>query len=270
MNIENISIKKRTENTHKGSYGTVLIIAGSVGMTGAAMMCGKAALKSGVGMVKFFVPEELFHILQIGVPEATCIVRDIDNINLFDFDAIALGPGLGISKANISLIKKVLNEYAGKLVLDADGLNCVMKYKLYGNLRQTKAEVIITPHEGEAKRLLEIDNIEDRFLAAKELASIFNTTAVMKGPGTIVVSGEDVYINNTGNPGMATGGAGDSLTGIIAALLAQGYDTYDAAMLGVYIHGYAGDICASEIGEIGMTAMDIVEAIPRVFKMLNK
>lgn len=269
MKVEEIKIKKRSSESHKGSYGTVLVIAGSEGMAGAALMCGRAAIKSGAGMVKFCVPEDLFHILQVGLPEATCLKRDMENINLHDYEAIALGPGLGVLKANISIIKKVLNEYTGKLVLDADGLNCIMKYTLYGNLSQTQADVIITPHVGEAKRLLEVDTINDRLEAAKEMAANFGITVVMKGAGSIVVKGDEIYINNTGNPGMATGGAGDSLTGIIAALLAQGYDTYEAAKTGVYLHGYSGDICAEEIGEIGMTAMDIVENIPRVFKMLN-
>ncbi|MEG0291460.1 MAG: NAD(P)H-hydrate dehydratase [Anaerovoracaceae bacterium] len=269
MKINEVKLKKRDNDSHKGSYGTVLVLAGSKGMAGAALMCGKSALKSGAGMVKFCVPDEIVDILQVGLPEATCISRDLETLNFHDYEAIALGPGLGINKSNIGIIKKILNEYTGKLVLDADGLNCIMKYTLYGNLSQTNAEVIITPHVGEAQRLLEVDQIEDRLEAAKEMAKIFGITVVMKGAGSIVVRGDDVYINNTGNPGMATGGAGDSLTGIIAALLAQGYDTYEAAKLGVFLHGHAGDICATEIGQIGMTAMDIVDCIPRVFKLLS-
>ncbi len=262
-------LKIRDKNAYKGDFGKVLIIAGSDGMAGAALMCGKAAIKSGAGLVRFAVPHELFHILQIGVPEATCLLREFEeHVDIHEYEAIALGSGIGLAKSNIPIIKKILNEYRGKLVIDADGLNCVMKYSLYGNLNQSKAEVILTPHLGEAARLLEIEKVEEdkREKAALEIQEAFNTTVVMKGKNTLVVDKNKVYVNNTGNPGMATGGAGDVLTGIIVALAAQGYDKYESAKMGVYIHGLAGDMCAEEIGEIGMTAMDIVDKVPLAFK----
>ncbi len=265
-------LKIRDTHSHKGNYGKVLVVAGSKGMAGAAMMCGKAAIRSGAGLVKFAVPDEIFTILQIGVPEATCMVRDFENVvNIHDFEAIALGSGLGTGKSNIPIIKKILNEYRGKLVIDADGLNCVMKYSLYGNLTQSNADIILTPHMAEAARLLEIEKIElsKRESAAIEIQEAFKTTVVMKGANTLVVTDNKVYVNDTGNPGMATGGSGDVLTGIIAALAAQGYSAYDAAKIGVYIHGLAGDICAEQIGQIGMTAMDIVDKVPMAFKILS-
>ena len=271
--LDKTVLKVRDEKAHKGDFGKVLVVAGSVGMAGAAMMCGKAAVKSGAGLVKFAVPEELFHILQIGVPEATCLIRDFDNvINIHDFEAITLGSGIGVNKANISVIKTILNEYTGKLILDADGLNCVMKYSLYGNLKQSKADVVLTPHLGEAARLLEVEKIGDdeRMNAAKEIQGAFNKTVVMKGANTYVVDDSQIYVNDTGNPGMATGGSGDVLAGIIAALAAQGYSAYEAAKIGVYVHGLAGDICAEEIGQIGMTAMDICEKVPAAFKLLQE
>lgn len=265
-------LKVRDAQSHKGNYGKVLVVAGSKGMAGAAMMCGKAAIKSGAGLVKFAVPEEIFNILQVGVPEATCLERDFENVvNIHDYEAIALGSGLGTGKSNIPIIKKILNEYRGKLVIDADGLNCVMKYSLYGNLTQSHADIILTPHMAEAARLLEIESIDikKRELAAKEIQEAFKTTVVMKGANTLVISDNMVYVNDTGNPGMATGGSGDVLTGVIAALAAQGYSAYESAKIGVYIHGFAGDICEKEIGQIGMTAMDIVEKVPMAFKILS-
>ncbi len=265
-------LRKREKYTHKGTYGKVLVIAGSVGMAGAASMCGKAVIKSGAGLVRFAVPREIFDILQINVPEATCIERSLALDSLNDYEAIALGSGIGQNKENIPMLKKVLNEYEGKLVLDADGLNCVMKYSLYGNLKQTKAQVVLTPHAGEAARLLEVDKIreEDREKAGIDIQEAFDTIVVMKGHNTLVLDKNKVYVNDTGNPGMATGGSGDILTGVIASLLAQGYDAYEAAKLGVYIHGLAGDIAATEIGEIGMTAMDILANIPRAFKQVGE
>lgn len=268
--MNEIKLIKRKVRSHKGDYGKVLIVAGSRGMAGAAIMCGMAAIKSGAGLVSFYVPDDIFDILQVTVPEAMCISRDSNpDLNIFEYDAIALGPGLGIYKGNIALIKKILNEYGGKLVIDADGLNCIMKYKLYGNLKLTKAEVIITPHVGEAERLLEVDKIDDRLKAAKDMAEAFDICVVMKGAGTIVVNNDDLYINMTGNPGMATGGSGDALTGIIVALLGQGYDIFRATKIAVYVHGLSGDICAEEIGQIGMTAMDIVNNVPKAFKVLE-
>ena len=143
-----------------------------------------------------------------------------------------------------------------------------MKYALYGNVTQSKANVILTPHMAEAARLLEVDRVldDERKEKALELSQSFNSTVVMKGNNTIVVSNEEIYFNETGNPGMATGGAGDVLTGIIAALAAQGYEPFEASKIGVYVHGLAGDICEAEIGQIGMTAIDILDKVPKAFK----
>lgn len=270
--LDRTVLMERRKDSHKGDFGRVLVVAGSVGMAGAALMCGKAAIRSGTGMVRFAVPEELFTILQIGVPEATCLVRDFENvINIHDYEAITLGSGLGVNKSNIRVIKKVLNEYTGKLILDADGLNSVMRYSLYGNLKQSKADIILTPHMGEAARLLEVDRIDGdrREQCARDIQEAFGKTVVLKGAGTLVVDSHRIYVNDTGNPGMATGGSGDVLAGVIASLAAQGYDAYQAAKIGVYVHGLAGDLCAEDIGEIGMTAMDIAMKIPEAFRILS-
>lgn len=266
-------MKTRERDTHKGDYGKVLVVAGSKGMAGAAALCGKAVLRAGAGLVRFAVPEELFSILQISVPEATCIQRDFDEaINVHDYEAIALGSGLGIYKENIKLIKRILNEYTGKLVLDADGLNCVMRYTLYGNLIQSNAQIILTPHTGEARRLLEVEKIKNRKEAALEIAESFKANVVMKGATTLVVNKEadEIFENTTGNPGMATGGSGDVLTGVVAGIAAQGYSCFEAAKLGVYIHGLSGDISAAEIGETSMTAVDILNNLHKAFKKVKE
>ncbi|MDD6919689.1 MAG: NAD(P)H-hydrate dehydratase [Eubacteriales bacterium] len=268
-----IILKERDKNSHKGNYGKILVVAGSVGMAGAAVMCGNAVIKSGSGLVTFAVPKEIFNILQVAVPEAMCLERDFDDvINMHRYDAIALGSGIGQGKENISIIKKLLNEYTGKLIIDADGLNCIMKYSLFGNVRQSNADIIMTPHLGEAARLLEIDEIteENKNIAAKEIQEAFSSIVVMKGANTVVVSDNKIYVNNSGNPGMATAGAGDVLTGIITSLAGQGYNTFNAAKYGVFIHGLSGDICAQDIGQIGMTAMDIMSNVPKAFKLIQE
>ena len=214
-----IHIEKRERDSHKGYYGKVLIVAGCEGMAGAALMCGKAALRGGAGLVRFSVPKEIYPVLQLGVPEATCLPREFEEaVNIHEYEAIALGPGLGLLKSNIPTIKKILNEYRGKLVIDADGLNCIMKYSLYGNLSATEAKVILTPHQGEAKRLLEVEQIEDDRQSALDISEAFNATVVMKGANTLVVEKDRGYRNKTGNPGMATGGSGDVLTGTVAEI----------------------------------------------------
>lgn len=271
--MKEIILKKRERNSHKGTYGKTLIVAGSYGMAGAALMCGKAAVKSGVGLVRFLVDVELFDVLQSQVPEATCMDKKLHyDIDLNEYKSIAIGPGIGKGKSNIGIIKRVLNEYTGMLIVDADALNCIMKYALYGNVTQSKANVILTPHMAEAARLLEVDRVldDERKEKALELSQSFNSTVVMKGNNTIVVSNEEIYFNETGNPGMATGGAGDVLTGIIAALAAQGYEPFEASKIGVYVHGLAGDICEAEIGQVGMTAIDILDKVPKAFKTIQE
>ena len=271
--MKEIILKKRERNSHKGTYGKTLIVAGSYGRAGAALMCGKAAVKSGVGLVRFLVDVELFDVLQSQVPEATCMDKKLHyDIDLNEYKSIAIGPGIGKGKSNIGIIKRVLNEYTGTLIVDADALNCIMKYALYGNVTQSKANVILTPHMAEAARLLEVDRVldDERKEKALELSQSFNSTVVMKGNNTIVVSNEEIYFNETGNPGMATGGAGDVLTGIIAALAAQGYEPFEASKIGVYVHGLAGDICEAEIGQVGMTAIDILDKVPKAFKTIQE
>lgn len=258
----NTLIKKRHRDLHKGDCGRVLVIAGSKGMAGAAILSARGALRSGAGLVQISAPEELFPILQIGVPEATCISRMLPPGKLGKYQAIVIGPGLGDDDSNDSLIKLVLKSDCKAVVMDADGLNLIARHKeMMRMAMKAEGRLIITPHPGEAARLLgcsvaEIQ--EDRVSSVKKLADQTRAVTVLKGAGTLVASpGQNSYINTTGNPGMATGGSGDVLSGIIGALTGQGLSCLDAALAGVYIHGLAGDLAAKNLGEYGMIASDI-------------
>lgn len=273
----NTIIRNRPEDTHKGQCGRVLIVAGKIGMAGAAVLSASAALKSGAGLVTLAVPMELFNIVQISVPQATCvdIKEAVHKGYLENFDSIAVGPGMGVDEEKYNLIKKILREYDGPIVLDADGINCICKFDkdLY-NLSNRIGPTILTPHPGEGERLLEalgeasIKTI-GREMAAQIISKATSTTVLMKGAGTVVTSkGSDAYINTTGNPGMATGGSGDVLTGVIAALVGAGIDSIEAAKTGAYIHGLAGDIAAQIHGQWGMTSLEIAMCLPAAFKKI--
>lgn len=276
INLEyvNTVIKERPRDIHKGDCGKVLVIAGSVGMAGAAILCARGALRAGAGLVRISAPTELYPILQVGVPEATCVPRELSLLDLMAHDAIAVGPGLGDDRQSAELIRTILKKYKKTVVLDADGLNAVSRFDLLDDLRQTGAEVIITPHPGEAARLLEYCNEagfskRDRLQIAGQLTSKTGAICVLKGSETLVATeGGSSYTNTTGNPGMATGGSGDVLTGIIAALAGQGLPPEDCAKAGVFVHGMAGDLCAASLGETGMTSLDLANMVALAFKQI--
>jgi len=280
MEYVNTVIKERKRDVHKGDCGKILVIAGSKGMAGAAVLCARAAYKAGAGLVRTAIDEALYPILQTALPEATCVSRQLSGSDLMDYDAIAVGPGLGDDARNEKLIESILSEYDKTVVLDADGLNTLAKTGKVHLMKNTSAKVIITPHMGEAKRLIlskraEEDwpggdgySEEDRLKVAKMLMEETDAIVVLKGAGTIVASKSNgTYMNTTGNPGMATGGSGDVLTGIIAALAGQTKNAWDSAKAGVFIHGMAGDMAAFAVGEYGMTAMDIADMTAYVLKL---
>jgi hydroxyethylthiazole kinase-like uncharacterized protein yjeF len=261
----------RDPDTHKGDYGKILLVAGSIGMAGAAVLAGRGAYSSGAGLVACVIPSQLFTILQISLPEAICITRKAGKIDYTQYDSIVFGPGLGLSRENAALLEEILESYRGPLVIDADGLNCIGKYDLYQKLLETQAQVVLTPHPGEAKRLLGVEEITDREGFAISLTHTLKTTTVLKGSETIVAGFDangrtTAYKNTTGNPGMATAGSGDVLAGMIGAFLAKGLAASDAVITGVYIHGAAGDLAAMEMGETGMMASDICRYIPHAIK----
>lgn len=259
-------LKYRRPISHKGDYGKDLIIAGSEYMAGAAILSSKAALRSGAGLVYVSCTKEMIVPLHVSVPEAVLVDRSLSNLDIYD--AILIGPGLGNTEDTRNLLLKVLKEYKGPIVLDADGINVISEFNLYDDIRNYPGEIVLTPHEGEAYRLskMRLERVEE----AEYLSNLVGHTIVLKGNGTIVINKEKVYINTTGNPGMATAGSGDTLSGIILSLIGQGIDTFKSACLGTYIHGKAGDLVKDKIGEDGIIASDIIEAIPLVLKSIKE
>ncbi|MDE7114948.1 MAG: NAD(P)H-hydrate dehydratase [Muribaculaceae bacterium] len=266
-------LQKRLPFTGKRDYGSALLFAGSTGMMGAAVMCSRSTLRSGAGLVTVHGPKGGISILQTAVPEA---MFEPDRNEHFitdmrihhDHQAIAVGPGIGTHDQTVDALEALLKSGVSSLVLDADALNCISKRPSLLSLLPPKT--IITPHIGEFDRLFgEQRSSEDRLKTAIEMARQYGIIIVLKGHYTATVRPTGrVYINPTGNPGMATAGAGDVLTGIIAAFLAQGYKPEHAATIGVFVHGLAGDIAAEKIGEFGMTAGDIAAYAGRAIRMI--
>lgn len=266
---------KRNSNSHKGDYGKVLIVGGSRGMTGSITLSSKAAMRTGSGLVYTMVPEYLETIMSIKLTEEIVklakdngrgqfIKESLEDIlnNAKDKDVLAVGPGMGDSEYNIYLIRETIKNIDLPMVIDADGLNALSKD--IDMLNNKKNSIVITPHSGEMARLLnkDIKEIEDnRIHYAKYISNKYDIVTVLKGSNTIVSYKDQIYINNSGNPGMAKAGSGDVLTGIITSLIGQGLKPLDAAKLGVYIHGLSGDFARERQGEYSMIASDIVDCI---------
>ena len=249
-------------------------------MAGAAVLACRGALRAGSGLVQAALPEKLFPVVQIGIPEATCLERDFSKIDLSRYDAVAVGPGLGEGKESVEAVIHIIKNFDGPIVLDADGLNITAHNDLFDILRKrTAGTTVITPHIGEARRLLGTDigsMHEERAEAAAALAEKTGAVTVLKGHKTIVatVNGK-TYINTTGNPGMATAGCGDVLTGIITGLMGQKkfcgrrISAEEAAVCGVFAHGMAGDLAADKIGEYGLIAGDIADYTAYALKKIS-
>jgi NAD(P)H-hydrate epimerase len=277
-------LKPRATNAHKGDFGKVCIIAGSIGMSGAAALAGRAALRGGAGLVRIATPKSVLPIVASIEPSFTTIALPEDSLGRISAKAInpvleaagqnnclAFGPGIGISGALRSLLDVLLEQDELRLIIDADGLNNLSGIKDWPT--RLKAKLTLTPHPGEMKRLwaalIREPLPNDRTQQAVKLAQQTKTVVALKGAGTVVTDGQKVYINKTGNPGMATAGSGDVLTGIITALAGQGLNNFEAAVLGVYIHGMAGDIAAENLGQISLIATDIIDALPEAFKRID-
>lgn len=265
-------IRKRPKEVHKGDLGKVLIVAGSGQMAGAAVLAAKAAVKCGSGLVKVCPGKKNFPVLQISVPEAICIRKRSALKDLAAFDAVAIGPGMGVGRRTKKILKRILKQCEKTVVIDADGLNAIAQdSSLVDLVKESRAKIIMTPHIGEAKRLMgsAAKAADSREKMAEVLTEKFGCTVVVKGPETLVaVSPEKAYTNTTGNPGMATAGSGDVLTGIIVSLCGQGLSAQDAARAGVFVHGLSGDIAAEKFGEHGLTAGDIADHAPFALKEL--
>lgn len=276
-------MKRRSRNSHKGTFGNVLLIGGAAGYTGAIAMAARAAARSGAGLVTALVPSGIAAVVAGISPESMvhcapetdtgslssdCLAKWNRNVN--DFDAILMGPGMTTHKQTRLLVERVIDESRVPIVIDADALNA---YEGRINIiKRSSCPIIITPHPGEMARLLgcSVADVQaDRFKAALSTAEDTNTVTVLKGSGTIVASkGRPPNINMTGNPGMATGGMGDILGGLVAGLVAQGFEPFDAARIGVYLHGRAGDNVAWRSSQAGMIASDVIEELPSVFMEL--
>ncbi len=277
-------IARRPRNAHKGMFGHVLIIGGARGYAGAIAMACESALRSGVGLVTAMVPAGIAPIVAGIVPEAMvhsgleiengslsadCLSRWGRGIN--DFDAVAIGPGMTAHEQSRILVEWILAECRKPLVIDADALNvCAGRIEF---IRKANCPIILTPHPGEMARLMATESAaiqSDRFKWARKAAEDTHATVVLKGAGTVVAAKDTpLHISLTGNPGMATGGMGDVLCGLIAGLAAQNLKPFDAARMGVYLHGRAGDNVAWHSSQAGMIAGDVIEELPTVLRELT-
>lgn len=251
-------LNHRPVDSHKGDYGHALLVAGSYGKAGAAVLSARACLRSGVGLLTVHVPRQLVPILQTAVPEAMVSVDDDDTQfsslpdNLNRYDAIAVGPGLGNTAVSRSALQRLLQECRGPYVLDADALNMIA-YERWQEM--IPAGSVLTPHDGEYRRLF--DEAESAVVARRQ-----GVVLVRKGHRSQVYNSDGAcHVNATGNPGMATAGSGDVLTGIILALLAQGMDSFQAASTGVYLHGLAGNLALRHQSQASLVASDLIEAL---------
>jgi NAD(P)H-hydrate epimerase len=267
-------IVERKRFAHKGTFGHGLLIAGSYGMAGASILSAKACLRSGIGLLTVHAPIHNHDLIQIAVPEAI-VHTDIHDryfaepVELGRYKAIAIGPGLGQEEDTALALMEQIQGISLPLVLDADAINILATHRNW--LGRIPKRSILTPHIGELERLTgKCMDTYERLSKVKELAAYLQSYIIVKGAWTAIVTPEGHYFfNPTGNPGMATGGSGDVLTGILLSLMAQGYPQEDACRLGVYVHGLAGDIAAEEKTEIGMTASDIIDALPLAWKKIR-
>lgn len=271
--IKNL-INPRSKFSHKGSYGHALLIAGSLGMAGASILAARATLRSGVGLLSVYTPQCNNTILQIGVPEAMTIPNNNkthleESPDTEKYEAIGIGPGLGTKDETKKAFFKLIEQCNIPIVIDADALNILAKHT--EKIKSLSPNCIITPHSGEFARFTgESSNRYNQIKKAIEFAQKYNICVVLKGAYTAICTPEgECHFNSTGNPGMATAGSGDILTGITLALLSRRYQITDAARIAVYVHGLAGDIAANNKGETAMTAGDIIEALPSAWKRLE-
>jgi len=260
---------------HKGTFGKVLLLCGSRGFTGAAYLAAMGTLRTGAGLVFLGVPESIYAVEAIKLNEPVVFPLPDDDgklseaaipeilLRLPQMDAVLIGCGLGQSEGTLAVVKAVLEQAKCPVVLDADGINVLTEHKYI--LRGRAYPTILTPHDGEFIRFGGTIG-EDRMASAARFSREWNSIVLLKGHRTCITDGINGYINQTGNPGMAVGGCGDVLAGMIAGLLGQGLPPLEAAACGAWLHGAAGDLCAEEIGQYGMLPTDMLTRIPRLMK----
>lgn len=279
----NKAVFNRPDDSNKGTLGSLLCICGSYGMAGAAIMAGKAALRCGIGLLKIAVPKSIYPVCATNILESVYYPLEETSNGVIsskntDFllemceksSAVVIGCGLSVCYDTKNLVQSVITNCEKPLVIDADALNCICnKPEILKNL---KAPAIITPHPGEMARLLHSTPKtvnSNRENTAIDFAKKFGVVTVLKGAGTIIASPDgEAYINHTGNSGMATGGSGDVLSGIIGSLLAQGAAPINAAAAGVFLHGTIGDLAAEKLGKISMLPTDMIDMIPTAYLKL--
>lgn len=267
-------LPKRAEDAHKGNFGRILLLCGSRGYTGAAYLAAMGALRSGAGLVYLGVPESIYQIEAIKLNEAIVFplpdcggklsresITEIEKI-LPKMDAVLLGCGLGLSEDTEALVHWALEHVKCPMVLDADGITQAAKH--ISLLRGRQDKTVLTPHPGEFARLH--SPLEDAMSSARQAAADLGCIMVLKGHRSCITDGIRSYRNPTGNPGMAVGGSGDLLAGIIVSLIGQGLEPLDAAACACWLHGAAGDLCAGEWGQYGMLPTDMLSALPRLMK----
>jgi NAD(P)H-hydrate epimerase len=277
--IPPVFLSPRNKEAHKGDFGRIGIVAGSRGMSGAAVLCGNAALRSGSGLVSIFTPISAHKIVALGNPcymvsptmetsqGILCVSAVPELLDLLkNKDVVAVGPGCGTGPG-LEMLLRALLARTGKLVVDADGLN---QLSLMGDWwKNKKADLILTPHPGEIKRLAYGAGWEmpqSREQTSAGFSELTNSVVLLKGRHTVIAGFNKTQINQTGNPGMAKGGSGDALTGIIAALWGQGLTAFEAASLGAFVHGFAGDLAAQKHGQVSMLASDLVAELAKAFE----
>ena len=277
---EPANLPERPTDAHKGTFGKILIIGGSLGMSGAPALAARAALRAGAGLVRIATPASVLPIVAALDPCYTTTPLPEDNDGCIsdkaatrilslakDHDIIAFGPGASTAKGVRNCLNLLIAQPDLRIIIDADGLNCLSATPRWYD--HSKASLILTPHPGEMKRLWQScfrsPLPDDRTAQATELAKHINATVVLKGASTVVADPQKYYINTTGNPGMATAGSGDVLTGIIAALAAQHLSNFDAATLATSLHGLAGDMAARKISQYSLIATDIIDTLGEAF-----
>ena len=268
-------LPKRDENAHKGNFGRILLLCGSRGYTGAAYFAAMGALRTGAGLVYLGVPESIYAIEAVKLNEPVVFPLPEQGGRLSEaavpeilekiprMDAVLIGPGLGLGQGSFAVLKAVLTHAACPVVVDADGITLLVPHM--DILRGREAPTILTPHDGEFTRLFGPVG-EDRMASARAAALESRGIMLLKGHRTCVTDGIREYRNTTGNPGMAVGGSGDVLAGVLVSLLGQGLEPLEAAACAAWLHGKAGDLCAGELGEYGMLPTDLLGFLPRLLK----
>ncbi|MBQ8539298.1 MAG: NAD(P)H-hydrate dehydratase [Ruminococcus sp.] len=277
------NLPKRPDDANKGTMGTLLSICGSYSMAGACTLSSLSALRSGVGLLKVALPKSIYPIVSSSVYEAVFLPLDESEkgtvtANSLDFllenaekcTAVMLGCGLKLCEETVEFVEKFVSSCTIPMLIDADGINAI--FMNIDVLTQSKADIVLTPHPKEMSRIsgLSVEFIQsNRVEIAEKIARKLGVTIVLKGKDTVVTDGVRTRINKTGNCGMAKGGSGDVLSGVIASLMAQGLDSFEACCVGVYIHGLCGDLAAKDLSKIAMLPRDLVNYLPKAFKIVE-